>query len=65
MYILVLQLFLQLNSFNYCYLTLIILFNDNDLCADRSGYKYCYLALILFNTIHSFAHSQMVPRIAM
>ena len=30
------------------------------------GFNYCYLTIIiLFNTIHSFAHSQMVPSIAM
>ena len=31
-----------------------------------NGFKYCCLGLIiLFNIIHSFAHSQMVPIIAM
>ena len=44
--------------FNYCYLTLIILFNINNLFAQWHGYMYCYLTLfILFNIAHSFAHS--------
>ena len=55
----------QLNGFNHCYLTLIILFNINHLFV-HSGYKYCCLtSIILFNTIHSFAHRKIVPSISM
>ena len=35
-------------------------------CTHWSGLGYCYLTLIiLFNTIHLFAHSQIVPSIVM
>ena len=35
-------------------------------CTQWSCYKYCYLTvIILFNTIHSFAHSQLVLSIAL
>ena len=56
----------QLNGFNFCYQTYVILFDINHLFVHWSGYKYCYLSLIiLLNTIHLFACSQMVPSIAM
>ena len=46
--------FTQLDGFNYDDLTQILI-----IC-----FKYCYSTLIiLFNTIHSFAHNQIVPSI--
>ena len=56
---------IQLNGLDSNYLTLKILY-QSFVCWQWIGLKYCYLILIiLFNIIHSFAHSQMVPSIAM
>ena len=50
----------ELNSFNYYDLTRIILFNINHLIADSE-----VVIIIIFNTIQSFVHSEMFPRIIM
>ena len=48
----------QLNSFKYCYLTLIILFNANHLFAHSlNGSKYCYLILGIGLISRVFANS--------
>ena len=53
-----------LDDFIFCSLSLIILFSINHLFTDWSTYKYCYLTqIIVFNTIHSFAPSQMFSSI--
>ena len=50
---------IQLNVFNYCYLTQIILFNINDLFAESEMIKSIAIEH------YSFAHRQMVLSIAM
>ena len=51
----------QLNGFNYCYITLIILFNSNYLFANNEVVTgILNLTLILFDTIHLFTHSQSI-----
>ena len=46
----------QLNSFNYCYITLITVFEHYSfVCTPSNGSKYCYVSLtIQLNIGHSF-----------
>ena len=52
----------QLNSFNWCYLKLILQFNINHLFAHSDVVKsHYYLTLILLSTIPPFESSHLVP----
>ena len=54
----------QVSYFNYCYLTLIIVFDIYHLFVPSEVVMMIVL-IILFKTIHSSGHSQMVPSIVM